>query len=70
MYVNLELVMSIDEALEKFKTEICNRSKEVDPESERDWYCMSYGFFLALGLSIEDAEDAACKARYDHQYWC
>ena len=58
------------QSLERFKTEICNHSKDIDPSSERDWYDLSLGFFLAIGHNIDDATDLAVYARYTCQYWC
>lgn len=54
----------------EFKKEVCDRSKIVDPEEERDWYDLSFGYFLSKGLSVEDATTLACVVRYDCQYWC
>jgi hypothetical protein len=59
----------LNEVLEKFRAEVCARSQAVDPQGERDWYDLSYGFFLGLGLDPEDAHTAANEARYTHQYW-
>ena len=59
----------IAEALEVFRTEICSRSEEIDYEGSRDWFDLSYGFFLAKGLSPDQAFEAASEARYTHQYW-
>jgi hypothetical protein len=59
-----------EQATEKFKA-FCHSSAAKDPElDELDWYDMSVGFFLALGLSVEDAYDVATKCRYTHKYWC
>lgn len=56
-------------ALEKFKKEVCENSKEIDPNEEYDWYSLSLGFFLALGANVEDASKWCIEVRYDHRYW-
>lgn len=53
----------------KFRFEVCDRAKDVDPGDERDWYCMSVGYFLAMGCSIDEAYVIANHVRYDCEYW-
>ena len=55
--------------LEEFKVEICDKSSEIDPDAERDWFDLSYGFFLARGATVEQAIDLAIEARYKNHYW-
>lgn len=56
-------------ATELFKN-FCQSEKAKDPElDELDWYDMSIGFFLALGLSVEDAYAVATECMYTRQYW-
>jgi len=57
------------EILERFKTEVCSKSKEIDPGDEYDWYDLSVGYFLAKGLTIADATNLAVEARYQQHYW-
>lgn len=54
-------------AVEKFKA-LCV-SGNVDRNEELDWYDMSIGFFLALGLTETEANEMAIYARYDEGYW-
>jgi len=56
-------------AIERFKKEICKKSKQIDKNSERDWFDLSYGFFLALKFNQKDAERLSCYCRYDKNYW-
>ena len=62
--------MRENELLEKFKKKVCERSSEIDPDNERDWFCLSYGFFLALCLD-HDPEVAYKLANEANtlQYW-
>lgn len=34
---------------------VFDRQHEIDPTFERDWFDMAFGFFLARGLSPDDA---------------
>ena len=56
-------------AIDKFREEVCDKSDEIDPDGNLDWYDMSIGFFLACGLSVDDATTAACWVRYEKLYW-
>ena len=56
-------------AIKRFRKEVCGRSESIDPYEDLDWYAMSIGFFLALGIPIDDAARLASWARYDQQYW-
>lgn len=56
-------------AVERFRTEVCERSSEVDPSEELDWYSLSLGFFIACGLTPDIATDMAIHVRYDLGYW-
>lgn len=58
------------ELLEQFRLEVCLNSKAVDPDEERYWYDLSIGWFLAKGMTINQATDLALEARYTRQYWC
>lgn len=57
------------EALKKFKVEVCDKDNEIDACGELDWFPLSIGFFLAQGLSAEDAHSLALIVRYDLQYF-
>lgn len=55
--------------LKKFKDEVCNAVKPIDPHGEFHWLDLSIGFFLAHGVSIKVARNLAAKVRYDYNYW-
>lgn len=62
--------MTKDEAISAFKN-FCLSSQSEDEELEEvEWYDMSIGYFLALGLDVETSIEAAIECRYTHQYWC
>jgi len=54
---------------ERFRKEVCLRSLEIDPDDEIDWRDLSMGFFLACGLTIEQANVLASDVRYNEHYW-
>lgn len=54
---------------EQFKQEICEREKEIDPNEELDWFSMSIGYFIAKGLSVQDAFNLASEVRYVDEYF-
>ena len=56
--------------LEAFRTEVCLRGEEIDPNEEEDWHSLSIGFFIAKGASPKEARKLALEARYRHEYWC
>jgi len=62
--------MNQTELLEKFRKEICERSKEIDEDSQQDWYSLSLGFFLACGATPQQAHELSIEVRYKHKYWC
>jgi hypothetical protein len=51
------------EAQKRWDKEIFEKAKEIDPDDERDWFDMAYGFFLALGFESETASDMAWQAK-------
>lgn len=53
-----------EELVKLFKTEVNDRSEEVDPNSEEDWFSLSVGWGLAKGLSPEQAREFAIYLRY------
>jgi len=54
------------EALAKqFKSEVSDRSKEVDAEDEYDWLSLTVGWALAKGLSPKEAAAFALYIRYE-----
>lgn len=40
-----------------------------DPFEESDFHDLSLGFFIALGVPLNDSFDLARITRYDFQYW-
>ena len=58
-----------EHAEERFKNEVCSKADEIDLDDEIDWKDMSIGFFLACGLSVEQAKSLATDVRYNKQYW-
>ncbi len=56
-------------AIERFRKEICKKHKQIDKDSERNWFDLSYGFFLALKFNKNDTERLSCYCRYDKNYW-
>jgi hypothetical protein len=57
-------------AVGRFRKEVCARMNTVDPNGELDWYTLSFGFFLACGLSVTRATSMAIYVRYEKGYWC
>jgi hypothetical protein len=53
----------------QFKAEICDRSADVDPDSEYDWYAISLGWAIAKGLTPDDAGEFSIHVRYDLHYF-
>lgn len=47
----------------KWNEIVHDRSDEVDPDDERDWFDMALGFFLALGFDVETAYELADQAK-------
>lgn len=57
-----------NELVQKFKTEITTRAKEIDPGEEIDWFSMSLGWAIANGLTITEAHQFSIWLRYDLHY--
>jgi len=47
-----------------FRVTIHDRSAEIDPDNEQDWYSLTLGWALAKGLSIEQSHKFATHIRY------
>lgn len=62
-------IVNLEALVADFKANICQKWKEVDPGSDRDWYCMSYGWGLGKGLTADQAAAFAVYVRYDLQYF-
>ena len=62
--------MTKEEAKEKFRMFcVSEGAKEIVLE-DCDWCDLSIGYFLALGMSIDEANDLALDVRYKEHYWC
>jgi len=61
--------MTGPQMLDKFRTAVCEKSKDVDEKAEHEWFSLAYGFFLGLGNEIEDAHFLANEATYRYKYW-
>lgn len=61
--------MNDEEALDKFKKEVCLKDKEIDPQGAQDWFSLSLGYFIALGINPNKAHELSMTARYTHHYW-
>ena len=48
--------------IEKWKKDVWDKQKEVDPDNELYWSHLALGYFLGLGLSIEVAQEAVREA--------
>jgi hypothetical protein len=44
-------------------------SRDIDPGDEQDWFSLTLGFFLAKGLTAEEAHDLSRHVRYQLHYW-
>jgi hypothetical protein len=47
-----------------FKKELSDKSFEVDPSDEQDWYSLTLGWAIAKGLSPKDAHKFSTHLRY------
>lgn len=61
----MDLKESWNPLLTQFKTEVDDRSGEVDQYDEHDWLSLTVGWAIAKGLSPEDANDFATYVRYN-----
>lgn len=48
-----------------FEKEISLNAKQIDPNNEFDWWCITYGWAIAKGFDIDDAHKFATYIRYD-----
>ena len=52
----------IQTQIELWKKNVWDKQEEVDPGNERDWADLALGYFIGLGMSIEEAEDSVREA--------
>lgn len=45
--------------IEEFDVRIHQQEDEIDPDQERDWFDLAYGFFLGKGVDAERAFELA-----------
>ena len=48
--------------IEQWKKDIYDRVDEIDPCGDHLWRSIALGYFIGLGLSIEEAEDSVRMA--------
>ncbi len=49
--------------IERWKKDVWDKQTEVDPDNEtHDWESLALGYFIGLGLSIDDAYDSVREA--------
>ena len=48
-----------------FKKEIHDKSKEIDPSNEQDWFSLTLGWAIAKGMNINQAYKFARHIRYN-----
>ena len=54
-------------ALKLFKENVCD--KNYQELQDEDYNSLAIGYFLSLGISIEDSLKLASEARYRYEYW-
>lgn len=47
-----------------------DEDKKIDAAESQDWFSLSLGYFLAKGLSVDEAHELSSYVRYDQKYWC
>jgi len=55
---------SINWLTELFKLGVSDKSKEIDPSNEEDWYSLTIGWAIGRGLDINEAKEFAVYIRY------
>lgn len=48
----------------RFKKEVHDHSKEIDPDDSQDWHSLTLGWALGKGLPVKDAHEFATHVRY------
>jgi hypothetical protein len=61
--------MTKAEMIERFKAFCQSKAAKAEALEEYDWTPLSVGFFIALGASVDDAEEMATTVRYTFHYW-
>lgn len=47
---------------ESWKRNVLDKSSEIDPDNELYWNHLALGYFIGIGMSIEDAKDSVREA--------
>lgn len=48
--------------IEQWKKDVWDKREEIDPDNELYWSHLALGYFIGLGLSVDDAQDSVDKA--------
>ena len=48
--------------IERWKKDVWDKQEDVDPDNELYWESLAFGYFIGLGLSIDDAYDSVREA--------
>jgi hypothetical protein len=59
------MLVGKEELTKTFQKEVSDRSLEIDPNGEEDWYSLTIGWAIAKGLSVEDSLQFAVYIRYE-----
>lgn len=51
--------------IKRFALEVSKKSKEVDPDNDRDWLDITFGFMLGCGIPVLRAYELAIWVCYD-----
>lgn len=54
-----------DPIVKEFKAELHDRANLIDPENQRMWLDLTYGWAIAKGLDLDNAWDFALFIRYE-----
>jgi hypothetical protein len=52
-------------AAKVFKGQVSNKSDKLDPGASLDWYSLTVGWAIAMGVNVRKAHDFALYIRYD-----
>jgi hypothetical protein len=57
-------IAAMDKLIRKWKRQVYDRAKLIDPSNEQDWYSLCLGWAIAQGLTPEQADIFAIYIRY------
>jgi len=55
-------------ALHRFQREVCERAGDVDPGGELHWESLAIGFFVGVGLSVDESHRCYLEASRNN-FW-